>query len=97
MDNQLTDEQLIARGTQAERILSDEVLMGFLNEMRSDLLTCIGNTQPDDKTTRDTLYFEHRGLVALEAHLTAYRETARGIIERDALDQAAAKPDLETD
>lgn len=97
MDNQLTDEQRIAKGTQAARILEDVVLMDFLNEMRADLLTCIGNTLPDDRTTRDTLYFEHRGLVDLEAHLTAYRETARGIIARDELDQAAAKPDLETD
>lgn len=98
MDNALTDEQRVAKGQQAERILNDVTLMGFFEEWRSILLTCIGNTLPDDHKIREGLYYQHRGIVDLEAHLTAYRETARDIIERDALQQeAAADNDMETD
>ena len=98
MDNQPSQEELIAKGTAAARILDDVVFMDFLREMRALRLECIGNTEPTEHALRDDLYHEHRALVAIEAHLVAYRETAKGIIERDELEQqAAADITLDTD
>lgn len=97
MEVELTQEQRVHLGTQAARILGDEALMGFISEMRADYLTCIGNTQPDDKTTRETLYYRVAGLTDLLATLTAYREAAEGILAADAEEQAAGPSDIESD
>lgn len=88
----LTEEQLVLRGETAARYLSDEVLMGFVAEMQQDILTCIGNTQPEAHQDRNKLYYQHRGLTDLLAHLSAYRATAKEITER-----IDAETQLETD
>lgn len=81
---ELTEEELLVRGDAAARILSDVPLMGFIAEMAGDRLACLANTLPEDREGRETLYFEHRGLADLVAHLKAYALTASDIRERDA-------------
>lgn len=76
----------------ADKYLQDETLMGFISEMQGDILTCIGNTQPENHQLRNTLYYQHRGLVDILAHLSAYRATAKEITER-----IDAEPQLDTD
>lgn len=99
MDKQLTDEQLVLRGLSAERILENEEIQSFISEMRSDYLTCIGNTSPEDKQTRDILYYQYRGLTDLLAHLESYRTAAYAIqAKQEAEELAADQPeDMDTD
>lgn len=80
---ELSDEQKVQRGVLAGKYLDDVLLMGFITEMRAVLLTCIGNTQPEDHKTRTTLYYQHLGLVDLVAHLETYRQTAIQINQSD--------------
>ena len=89
---ELTEEQKVLRGQLAETYLQDETLMGFISEMQQDILTCIGNTEPEHHQLRNTLYYQHKGLVDLLAHLTVYRVTAKAITER-----IDAEPQLDTD
>jgi hypothetical protein len=89
---ELSDEQKVQRGVLAGKYLEDETLMGFIDEMRAVLLTCIGNTQPEDHKLRTTLYYQHLGLVDLVAHLSAYRATAISI---NAADESQELPDAD--
>ncbi len=89
---ELSDEQKVRRGALAGKYLDDEALMSFIEEMRAVLLTCIGNTQPDDHKLRTSLYYQHLGLVDLVAHLSAYRATA---ISLNASDESQELPDAD--
>ena len=76
-------------------LLSEASFTGFLSEMKTDLLTCIGNTQPDDHKLRTSLYYQHRGLVDLEATMNEYVAAAQRIIEQTEQDAATAADTLD--
>ena len=75
----MTQEELVVRGARAETLLTNVDLMSFIEELKALLLEGIGNTEPDDHKTRSALYFEHRALNSLIAHLETYRQTATQI------------------
>ena len=81
----------------AARILADNELMSFFDEMRADFLTCIGNSQPTEGSAREELYYRHKGLIDLTAYLLEYKTTAEQIIEREASELAAEQPNMDTD
>jgi len=91
----LTQEEILRRGEVASFLLSEGAFTGFLVEMKTDLLTCIGNTQPDDQKLRTSLYYQHRGLVDLEATMNEYISAAQEIIRKAEQDAATAADTLD--
>jgi hypothetical protein len=79
----ITQEELVVRGEKALAILNNEDLMSFVEELKGFFLECIGNTEPDDHKQRTALYYEHRALNSIIAHLVTYRETADRIKTTD--------------
>lgn len=82
----LTQEQIVLRGNQAQRILGDRDLMGFLSEMQGDFLTTIAATSPDDTKAREQMYFMHRATVELTSMLQQYADAAAQITNADHTD-----------
>lgn len=85
------EEFILLHGTQASLYLQDETFAGFIEAMKGDLLTCIGNTEPEDHKTRNVLYYQHRGLIDLMAHLTEYSAAASLILTTREAEQLALK------
>lgn len=89
----MTQEELVVRGDQALALLNSEAFLFFIEDLKADLLTCIGNTEPFDDTTRNKLYYEHRGVINLMAHLAQYRATAESIKERNEAQRTESEAD----
>lgn len=83
MEQKLPTEQLLSRGRQAARLLGDVTLMSFIDEIKGDLLSCIGSTQPEHHQERNLLYYQFNGLKMLLETLRQYANAAEMIEQSD--------------
>jgi hypothetical protein len=79
----LTEEQILERGIQAAKLLEDDVVMSFFKEQMNDIKTCLFNTPLEHVKEREKLFFVHWGVQDFINRLTAYRDAAVQILERD--------------
>jgi hypothetical protein len=89
----LTEDEIVMRGEAAALYLNDPYFTSFIAEMKTDTLTCIGNTQPEDEAERTRLYYLHRGICEFVNTLVAYEQAAREINDRSEREQEALKAD----
>ena len=57
--------------------------MAFMEDLKGDLLSAIGLTQPDKPAEREVLYFQYSGLVSLQQYLSQAASVAEGAQEPD--------------
>lgn len=76
----MTNDEIIARGHNAARVLNDSDLMSFFDELLNDFKTASFNTAAEDRDTRESLYFQHAGLEAVLSVLRTYSSTAEELI-----------------
>lgn len=78
---------MIYRGEVAAILLGDSTLRSFFEELKADILASIGNTDPAQEDHRRDLYFQHRGINEVIAHMSTYVEMAAAAREEDEKEQ----------
>lgn len=66
----------------ANLLLSDTRYMSFHEELKSLLVDSLFNTQPEDASTREVLYFQINALRDLMGIMQSYVDAARAIQEK---------------
>ena len=64
----------------AHNLLNDELLQRSIEAIKEDLKARLVSTRPDEKETREELYFEYQGVIKFEQKLKATfdRSTRKG-------------------
>jgi hypothetical protein len=92
----LSQEQIVLRGNRAGHLLSSPDFMGFMRELQTDLLTCIGESSPEHHKERTSLYYQFHGLKELLERFNTYKQAGEQIIAQDASTNGPSS-DTETD
>lgn len=79
----MNQDAIIRRGERAARILGDEDIMSFLEEMRGDILTTLALTEPEHHKERTSLYFQQRGINDLILYLNTYLQSAQQVVKQN--------------
>ncbi len=77
--NPLTPDEIVARGELAARILADESVISFFDELKRDIKDATFNTLPEDAEGRERLYWQMRGVEDVLSVMLTYQQTAEKI------------------
>ena len=76
---ELNQDQVLRRGLVARLLLSDDGFRSFFEETKELILSSIGNTQPEAKDERETLYLRFNALNDLLSTIQSYSDAAEAI------------------
>ncbi len=75
----MTQEDILKMGIRAGEVLSSDIML-FVEDMQSRILEALSNTQAHETKTRESLYFQYKGMKDLVDALHQYVATAQAII-----------------
>lgn len=76
----MTEAETLRRGVIAASLLDAPEYMEFYEAEKQLLLQCIANTSPEHTTERERLYYMHRAIDQIIAHMQQCRATADELI-----------------
>ncbi|MFK5596839.1 hypothetical protein ACFZ8E_07520 [Methylobacterium sp. HMF5984] len=76
----MTEDEIIARGSQATIILNDERIMYFFDEMKSLIKDATFNTEPGETVERERLYYQLRGIEDVLNTMLGYSAKAEELL-----------------
>jgi len=83
-------------GISAGEVLSSDIMV-FIEDMQSRILEALSNTQPHESKTRESLYFQYRGMKDLVDGLHQYVDAAQAIIKAEETAQGGGTEDTDID
>lgn len=78
----MTNDEILKRGAIASRLLGDEDLMWFFNDLLNDIKTASFNTSALQRDEREALYFQHSGLEDVLSRMNSFAQNAQELLER---------------
>jgi len=74
----MTQEEILQKGIRAAEVLNSDI-MEFINDLQALQLEAISNTQPHEAKTRESLYFQYKGIRDLIDGLHQYVQAGQAI------------------
>lgn len=79
-----TKEKIIAAGKDAEKLSNNPIFVEAIEAIKNDILNNFMASNTNDKDTRESLYFQLRGIELLQTKLNAFSNN--GKFEQNKLD-----------
>jgi len=79
----MTREEIARRAANAARLMNDEGLQGFIEEIRGDCIAAFVNSGPDDTGTREEAHGLLRAITKLQQKLSAAASDEKVEAKRD--------------
>jgi len=92
----VTQEDILKMGIRAGEVLSSDIML-FVEDMQSRILEALSNTQPHETKTRESLYFQYRGMKDLVDGLHQYVRAAEAIAKAKDIAESDEGETEETD